>query len=136
MTQCSTRMRRKGLLVVGGIVALLVVAGCGSATILSGATDAPTSTTDSGPPPAQQGAPGANNPAGQKAEAAYLVDLQAAGVPITAQSTIEGHSACTLLAQKTSRADTEQQTASSFHLTANQADSLVDVAIKDFCEQG
>ncbi len=122
-------------LLLGGIVACfgLAIAGCGD----SNSTSDPTATaaTSAAPPPipTQQGASGPDNPAAQQAESAYLADLQAADVPITSQSTLDGYSSCILLNTGDSQSDVDAQAAHTFGLSVDQANTLVQAAQQHLC---
>lgn len=111
------------------VLFLLILNSGNSSTPSSGTASAPPAT----PIPAQQGAAGPDNPAAQKAEAAFLADLQSAGVPITSQSTINGDAVCLVTKTGTSRDSATEQIATSVHLTGQQATDLVAAADRDLC---
>jgi hypothetical protein len=101
--------------------AALLLAGCGKAD-----------------PPAQDevgahvGA--AKTPQGKAAESAYLAALRGAGVPITAQSTIDGYSVCVVLNQGTTADDAATEAKQTFDLPADEAAKLVAAAQATLCQ--
>jgi hypothetical protein len=118
-----------GLLLLD-LVAIVVVI-----TAMLGTRSTPTVLTASASIPAQLGAASRDNPQAQQAEAALLMQLQAAHVPISPRSTIQADALCIVVnAGGTSSAVAAQMIQNLAGLSAAQASIFVDAARTTVCE--
>jgi hypothetical protein len=111
-----------------GVLLLVVVVIAVLISVASGGSSKEATQPALQPVPAQQGAAGADNPSGQKAEAALLGQLQRAGIPITKQTTIQAYALCVVLGQGTTDADAAVQVQQIAGLSSSEATTFVDAA--------